>query len=117
MELLAGQTRAALREYGPGEELAAPSRRREPRVAVDKLGRTRRLGGGPPHHLVSILLPVKNEAESLRELLPLVLGQKVNAMLEIIAVDSGSEDDTIEILRSFAATVLTIDPRDFDHGL
>ncbi|HXA54735.1 MAG TPA: glycosyltransferase family 2 protein, partial [Solirubrobacteraceae bacterium] len=32
-------------------------------------------------------------------------------------VDSGSSDDTIDVLRGFGAKVVTIDPKDFNHGL
>jgi GT2 family glycosyltransferase len=79
-------------------------------------GREHVLGGGG-RHLISVLLPVKDGAQDLRELLPLVMGQKISARVEIVAVDSGSEDDTIEVLEQFGATVLSIDPTDFDHGL
>jgi rhamnosyltransferase len=38
-------------------------------------------------------------------------------MLEIIAVDSGSTDGTVELLEAQADSVLRIPPHDFDHGL
>jgi rhamnosyltransferase len=63
------------------------------------------------------LIPVKNGASELRELLPRVLGQQCDASVEIVAVDSGSIDDTVEVLRQFSATVVTIDPQTFNHGL
>jgi rhamnosyltransferase len=67
-------------------------------------------------HLLSILLPTKNGAAQLRELLPAVLGQRTDDRIEIVAVDSGSEDDTVEVLRRFGATVVAIEPRAFGHG-
>jgi rhamnosyltransferase len=47
----------------------------------------------------------------------LLLEQKADAELEIVAVDSASTDDTVKVLEEFGATVLAIDPADFDHGL
>lgn len=80
-------------------------------------GSFRPLGGSGTGTRVSLLLPVKNEAESLAELLPLVLEQEVHASLEIVAIDSGSDDDTVSVLAEFGATVVRIRPEDFDHGL
>jgi GT2 family glycosyltransferase len=67
--------------------------------------------------LVSIVVPTKNGERQLRELLPRVLDQDVDDDIEIVAVDSGSSDGTIKVLREFRATTVEIDPADFDHGL
>ena len=117
MELLAAQTRAALGDAAP-MELPALQHRREPsRTArVVARGVTHQLGVGGVR-LVSLLLPVKNQERDVCELVPLVLAQKASAQLEIIAVDSGSRDGTVAALTDFGATVLAIDPADFDHGL
>lgn len=80
-------------------------------------GGFRSLGAGSPGHRVSVLMPVKNSAAELRETLPHLFAQRANAELEIVGVDSGSQDDTVAALLEFGATVVTIDPRDFDHGL
>ncbi len=80
-------------------------------------GTVHRLGGSRPQRLVSVILPVKNQAGDVRELLPLILAQKASASLEIVAVDSGSSDETVAELTRFGATVLSIDPADFNHGL
>jgi GT2 family glycosyltransferase len=80
-------------------------------------GTVHRLGNEQAHRLVSVILPVKNQENDVRELLPLLLAQKAQADMEIIAVDSGSTDATVaELIRS-GATVLSIDPADFNHGL
>ena len=117
MDLLAARTRALLGE--PAMRFAAepdgpPRHGGSPRIVAK--GRTRQLGDGG-RHVVSLVLPVKNQERDVRELLPLVLSQSAAASLEIIAVDSGSEDGTVEALREFEATVIAIDPADFDHGL
>lgn len=80
-------------------------------------GEMRQLGAGSRSNCVSLLMPLKNTAAELRQLLPLVLRQRVDTNLEIVAVDSGSTDDTVDVLREFGATVVAIDPADFDHGL
>jgi GT2 family glycosyltransferase len=119
MELLGRQTRAALDESrrhfklslrtGPATPSASPR--------LLRTGATHALGDGDPRHVVSVLMPLKNQAAAVRELLPLVLSQQAPALVELIAVDSGSSDDTVDVLAEFDATVIAIDPRDFDHGL
>jgi GT2 family glycosyltransferase len=71
----------------------------------------------PSGRLVSLIIPVKNGAAKLRRLLPCLLGQATHDRLEIVAVDSGSTDESVELLRAAGATVVAIDPREFDHGL
>jgi hypothetical protein len=64
--------------------------------------------GGTSSELVSVLLVVRDQAAQLRHLLPRVLDQHADATVELLAVDLGSTDDTIEVLRQFNATVLAI---------
>ncbi len=117
MHLLAAETRVALREGRPEVPISGhePSRARTGNVL--SVGNIHELGGSRGRHLVSLLLPVKNQEYDVRDLLPLILGQNVSARLEIVAVDSGSNDGTVEALEEFGATVIGIDPSDFDHGL
>ncbi|MEA3213417.1 MAG: hypothetical protein QOE70_6474 [Chthoniobacter sp.] len=67
--------------------------------------------------LISILLPVKNGADKLRALLPRILSQQTRDTIEFVAIDSGSTDASVDVLREFGATVWSIDPRSFNHGL
>lgn len=67
-------------------------------------------------HLVSVIVPTKNGADLLRKHLPRILEQR-GVNIEIIAVDSGSRDGTVDLLRHHGATVVSIDPRSFNHGL
>lgn len=67
--------------------------------------------------LYSVLMPVKNGAQFLSETLPRILQQKVKGRVEMIAVDSGSSDDTIRVLKEYGATILAIPPTAFNHGL
>jgi rhamnosyltransferase len=96
-------------EQGQSEEHA------EPRLLC--AGEAHPLSNEPDARLISVLIPVKNGASELRELLPRVLSQRCDARVEIVAVDSGSSDETVEVLRQFSATVGAIDPRSFNHGL
>lgn len=120
MDLLATQTRTALQlesMANPAFHLATSQSAELPRHEVLCMGTAHRIGSGSGRRLISLLMPVKNEAHSLSDLLPMILEQSLDAMLEIVAVDSGSEDDTVNILRQYGATVLEIDPAEFDHGL
>jgi GT2 family glycosyltransferase/SAM-dependent methyltransferase len=74
------------------------------------------LPGGPGQARVSVLIPVKNAAARLEALLRQVLRQRFAAEVEIIAVDSGSTDDTLARLASFQATIIAIEPAAFDHA-
>lgn len=80
-------------------------------------GRVLDLGKKKSGRLVSLLMPTKNGAAYLREQLPVVLRQRLDRSIEIIAVDSGSKDETVDVLRRQGATVVSIDPRTFNHGL
>jgi rhamnosyltransferase len=66
---------------------------------------------------VSVLLVTKNGTRYLAELLENVgLQQGCFQLCEIIAVDSGSRDATLAILRRFAVKTLQIPPAEFGHG-
>lgn len=117
MELLGAETRRQLRalarrDFGPGHATGTPSVDRVSRGTVHRLGDVDKDG-----RLISVLIPVKDGAEYLRQLLPAILGQSITARLEIIAADSGSQDDSAQVLAQFGATVVSIDPAEFDHGL
>lgn len=65
---------------------------------------------------VSVVIPVKNEAAKIRSCINGILSQTV-AVKEIIVIDSGSTDGTIEILREFdKVKVIEIPSSDFNHG-
>jgi rhamnosyltransferase len=115
MDLIVARTRSELSAAKPPLPESPASSRGAARLI--STGREHHLGEGPASHLVSIVIPVKNSARYLRDLLPAVLAQSVSARVEIVAVDSGSSDETIAVLRDFGATVLEIDEGDFDHGL
>jgi len=65
---------------------------------------------------LSILLLTKNGKCDLERLLPAVFGQKAVASLEVIAIDSGSTDGTIELLRRYPVQLTQISPQTFHHA-
>ncbi len=93
-----------------------PRRRTGGEAEVLSEGEFHRLAPSPRHR-VSVLMPVIDAGEALRTTLPLLLEQEADAELEVVAVDSASRDDTVDVLKEFGATVLAIDPSEFDHGL
>ncbi len=62
-------------------------------------------------------MPVKDAGPGLEELLSAIMAQRWQGKAELVAVDSGSCDSTVETLCGFGATVLAAEPATFDHGL
>ena len=70
-----------------------------------------------PHPRVSVIIPVRNESLRIRQCVEGILKQTIQVH-EILVIDSGSTDGTLEILRSFdEVTVIEIDGSTFNHGL
>src|SRR5262249_26981169 len=65
---------------------------------------------------VSIVLLTKNGGSRLRTVLDAIRAQRFAGSIEIVAVDSGSNDGSQELLRQRADTVSHIDSREFNHG-
>lgn len=69
-----------------------------------------------PLPAVSIILLTKNSQRYLREILQAVYAQATPRAFEVIAVDSGSQDRTLEILAEFPVRLFQIPPGEFNHG-
>jgi rhamnosyltransferase len=65
---------------------------------------------------ISIIILVKNGHVYLEEVLRKVFAQEIEERFEVIAIDSGSIDDTKEILAKFPIRVEEIPPATFNHG-
>src|SRR5687768_18603025 len=61
----------------------------------------------PSQPLLSVLIPVYNEARTLRTIIRRVLASPVGLPMELVCVDDGSRDGSPEILDALAAA----DPR------
>lgn len=64
---------------------------------------------------VAVIIRTKNEEEFIRETLEAVCAQTKRAD-EIIVVDSGSSDNTLQIVSCYRTTVVQIEPEEFTYG-
>ena len=66
---------------------------------------------------ISIVIPIKNAAGWLDKLIESLLSQTLAGSSEIILIDSGSEDNSVEIIKGYPEiTLIQIDPQLFNHG-
>ena len=65
---------------------------------------------------ISIILPVKNGDHWLEDTLTAIYDQSIVDRAEVIVIDSGSTDRTLEILDKFPVKLFQIPPEDFNHG-
>jgi rhamnosyltransferase len=66
--------------------------------------------------LVSIVIRSKNEAASIGRLLDILRGQTIGERLELIVVDSGSTDGTVQIVRDRGVEPIEISAASFTFG-
>jgi rhamnosyltransferase len=66
--------------------------------------------------VISVLIPVKDGGEDLRRCLAGIAAQRSEHEVEVVVVDSGSADGSVELARSAGARVCEIPPSEFNHG-
>jgi rhamnosyltransferase len=66
--------------------------------------------------LISVLIPVRNGGELLVRCLEAIRRQRIDEQFEVVIVDSGSTDGSVERARSLGARVHEIAPSEFHHG-
>ncbi len=71
--------------------------------------------GEPSGFSASIIIRTKNEAANLGRTLTGVLGQ-VTAPHEVIVIDSGSTDGTLDVARRFPVTIMEIAPEEWNYS-
>ena len=65
---------------------------------------------------VTIVIPTKNAGKLLERVLDMVFKQKTQYSYEVICVDSGSKDGTLNVLNKYPCKVYEILPEEFGHG-
>ncbi len=66
---------------------------------------------------ISVVIPVKNGQRYLDQLLAGVFSQKIDGRFEVIILDSGSTDKTLEIAGRYPVQIHKIGAAEFNHGL
>jgi len=66
--------------------------------------------------VVSIIIRAKNEGKYLQKLLKKIKDQKGDFKIEVILVDSGSTDNTLEIAKEEGCKIIRIKPEEFTWG-
>lgn len=67
--------------------------------------------------LISIVIPVKNGDMWLDNCIQGLMSQTLFEQSEIIIIDSGSEDQSLEILKKYPVNVYQVSSESFNHGL
>lgn len=65
---------------------------------------------------ISVIIPAKNAGSEFSFLMKVLRLQEGFREIEIIVVDSGSTDDTVQIAETYNAVVIKIDPSEFSHS-
>jgi len=65
---------------------------------------------------VSVVIPTKNAGQDFYHVLEGIRKQKGIQDIELVIVDSGSKDDTLNLSKRYGAKMLSIDPSEFCHG-
>jgi rhamnosyltransferase len=97
-----------------GERLKRGAARRVPRATTAAVRRP-----PPPQPVtrsVSVVVPTRNAGPLFARVLAAVRAQEGVPAIEIVVVDSGSSDGTVELARRHGATVVDVEPSDFGHG-
>jgi len=67
--------------------------------------------------VISVVIPTLNGGDEFKACLHAIRRQEVDRPVEIICIDSGSTDDTLDNCQKFGVKLLQIDRRSFNHGL
>jgi len=65
---------------------------------------------------ISIIIRSKNEERFIAQALSAIFQQDIDLSFEVILIDSGSMDRTLDIVRRYAVRVYEIDSRQFSYG-
>jgi glycosyltransferase involved in cell wall biosynthesis len=65
---------------------------------------------------VSIIIPTFNGGSILRECLEALSNQSFSGDIQLVVIDSGSSDGTVDLVEQFGAEIMIIDQKDFHHS-
>ncbi len=65
---------------------------------------------------ISVVIPTKNGENTIRACLDSIFTQSVSAHMEVIVIDSGSTDSTLDIVQQYPVRLHQIPPEEFNHG-
>ena len=71
---------------------------------------------GQMHPDATIVIPTKNGGDLFKQVLDRVFSQVTQYTYEVICVDSGSTDQTLQIIQETPAKLIQIPPEEFGHG-
>jgi len=70
----------------------------------------------PENPLVSVVIPIKNGISTMKSCLDGLFSQTFKDKMEVIAIDSGSTDGTLELLEKYPVRIHHLNPKEFNHG-
>lgn len=65
---------------------------------------------------ITVGIPVRNGGDTLKRLLAQVQSQQIDQSYEVIALDSGSTDGSLQALEEHSVRIIQVDPATFDWG-
>jgi GT2 family glycosyltransferase len=80
-----------------------------PSARLVEEGSAQWLTGAPKRPLVSVVLPVRDGEEWLEDVLPRLAEQDAGVVVELVGVDCGSRDGSVERLRTAEARIVAVD--------
>jgi GT2 family glycosyltransferase len=68
------------------------------------------------NNCISVIIPTKNGGELFRESLEMIFSQEIDCQLDVIVIDSGSTDQTLEICAAYSVRLIQIPASSFGHS-
>jgi len=65
---------------------------------------------------ISVVIPTKDGADTIGDVLERIFGQQHAFEVDVVVVDSGSRDRTLELVRRFPVRLEQIAPHEYNHG-
>ncbi|HAG09565.1 MAG TPA: hypothetical protein DCK87_08420, partial [Desulfotomaculum sp.] len=66
--------------------------------------------------IISVIIPTKNAGSNFANLITVLKNQEGIKEIEIVIVDSGSTDETLDIAREYGIRIIEIQPESFTHS-